>query len=221
MNVLLIEDDTDLGGAIKQILEEDGHRVDWARTGPEALYYANDFDYDILILDRMLPKLDGIRVLEKLRESSEVPVLMLTALNQLEHRIEGFDAGADDYLGKPFEMTELLARVRALLRRSSRPIENSITNGELVLEPTQRKLSRRGKNVKLSKAEYTAVEYLLRRRGCVVTRETLERLLYDDRDISGNPVDVLIHRIRRKLGRNFVQTRRGHGFMVPLEGDQE
>jgi two-component system OmpR family response regulator len=220
MNALLIEDDADLGGAIKQILEENGLRADWARTGAEALYFAGDFDYDILILDRMLPELDGIGVLEKLRERSEVPVLMLTALNELEHRIEGLNAGADDYLGKPFEMTELLARVRALLRRSSRPIQETITHGDLVLEPFQRKLSRRGKNMKLSKVEYTAVEYLMRHRGVVVTRGTLERLLYENRDISGNPVDVLIHRIRRKLGRNFVQTRRGHGYIVSLEGDQ-
>jgi DNA-binding response OmpR family regulator len=214
MNAMLVEDDADLGDTLKQILEEDGFRVDWAKTGSEALYFAADFDYDILILDRMLPELDGIGVLRTLRQRSEVPVLMLTALNEVGDRIEGLDAGADDYLGKPFEMIELLARVRALIRRAPSPLQEKILFADLVLEPMQRKLTRKGKPVELTRIEYTAVEYLLRHRNTVVTRETLERLLYEDRDISGNPVDVLIHRIRRKLGKTFVRTRRGHGFIV-------
>lgn len=217
MNALLVEDDADLGDTLKQILEEDGFRVDWAKTGSEALYFTEDFDYDILILDRMLPELDGIGVLEKLRRESDVPVLMLTALNEVEDRIKGLDAGADDYLGKPFEMTELLARIRALIRRAPRPMQEEMIHGDLVLEPMQRKLTRKGKPVDLTKIEYTAVEYLLRHRGTIVTRETLERLLYEDRDLQANPVDVLIHRIRRKLGKSFVHTRRGHGFIVDAE----
>jgi two-component system OmpR family response regulator len=214
MHALLVEDDTDLGDTLKQILEEDGFKVDWVRTGPEAVYVAEEFSPDIVILDRMLPELDGIGVLERLRKFSEIPVLMLTALNELDDRLTGLDAGADDYLGKPFELPELLARVHALLRRGARPIEEHITHGDLDLEPLKRRITRNGKPINLSKVEYRAVEYLIRHRGQVVTREELERLLYEDREISANPVDVLIHRIRRKLGKDFVQTRRGHGFIV-------
>ncbi len=214
MNALLIEDDVDLGGTLKQILEENGFQVDWAQNGLEALHFIEGFDYDILILDRLLPELGGMEVLKKLRESSDVPVLMLTALNELEDRLSGLDAGADDYLGKPFELPELLARVRALLRRAPRPLQEHLVHGDLVLEPLKCTVTRNGTPVTLSRVEYLAVEYLLRHRGQVVTREQLERLLYEDRDIRANPVDVLIHRIRGKLGREFVRTRRGHGFIV-------
>jgi len=214
MNVLLVEDNVDFGETLKEILEENGFRVDWACTGPEALYYAKDFDYDLLILDRMLPEMDGMGVLRWLRRGSEVPVLMLTALNEVDDRIEGLDAGADDYLGKPFELSELLARVRALVRRSSRPLSERIVHGGWILEPLQRRLTRNGSPVQLTRVEYLAVEHLLRNRGRVTSRTELERLLYDDRDVSANPVDVLIHRIRRKLGRNFIHTRRGHGFII-------
>jgi two-component system OmpR family response regulator len=214
MHALLVEDDEDLGDTLKQILEEEGFKVDWVRTGPEAIYVAEEFSPDIVILDRMLPELDGIGVLKRLRTFSEAPVLMLTALNELDDRLTGLDAGADDYLGKPFELPELLARVHALLRRGSRPMEEHIAHGDLMLEPLKKRITRNGKPINLSKAEYRAVEYLIRHRGQVITREDLERLLYEDRDISANPVDVLIHRIRRKLGKNFVQTRRGYGFIV-------
>jgi DNA-binding response OmpR family regulator len=144
---------------------------------------------------------------------------MLTALNQLENRIEGLDAGADDYLGKPFELNELIARVRALLRRGNRPIQDKIQHGDIVLEPMARRISRNGQPIKLSKTEYRAVEYLLLHRGRVVTRENLEQMFYEDKNISGNPVDVLIHRIRRKLGNDLIQTKRGHGFLVETPRD--
>jgi DNA-binding response OmpR family regulator len=214
MNILLIEDDRDLGETITQILEENQFLVEWVRDGAEGLYLATEMDYNLIILDRLLPELDGIQVLAELRKTSEVPVLMLTALNQLEDRIEGLDAGADDYLGKPFELSELLARVRALLRRGSRPIQEQIQHKDILLEPMARRISRNGRPIKLSKTEYRAVEYMLLNRGRVITREALERMFYEDKDISGNPVDVLIHRIRGKLGHSFIQTKRGLGFIV-------
>lgn len=217
MLALLAEDDQDLGETLKQILEEDGFHVDWAKTGSEAVYLVEDFEYDILILDRMLPEKDGITVLEELRTSSSLPVLMLTASNQLEDRVSGLNAGADDYLGKPFELPELLARIRTLLRRAPQPVQEQVVHRDLVLEPFRQRVLRKGEPVHLSKTEYRAVEFLIRRRDRIIRREQLERLLYDQQDIQSNPVDVLIHRIRKKLGDDFVRTQRGQGFIVESE----
>jgi len=217
MNILLAEDDSDLGETLVSVLEEQGFSVRWAKTGPEVLYFAETRSLDLLILDRMLPELEGLDVLRRVRKQSDVPVLVLTALNTLNHRVEGLDAGADDYLGKPFEIVELLARVRALVRRAPREWQPVLKHGDITLDPLARCVTLKGEPVVLTHAEFKAVEYLLKNRGRVISREQLEILIYDDRDIRANPVDVLIHRIRKKLGRDLIRTRRGYGYLIEGE----
>jgi len=214
MNILLAEDDTDLGETLVSVLEEAGFSVRWAKTGSEVFYFAETLSVDLLILDRMLPELEGLDVLRRVRKQSDVPVLVLTALNTLDHRVEGLDAGADDYLGKPFEIVELLARVRALVRRAPREWQSILTHGDITLDSLGRRVTRRGEAVDLTHAELQAFEYLLKNRGRVISREQLEILIYDDRDLRANPVDVLIHRIRKKLGRDLIRTRRGYGYLI-------
>lgn len=214
MHILLVEDDVDLGETLIQILEENGFTVNWAQSGDEAVYLMDGLHYDLMILDRLLPALNGLEVLASIRRSSDVPVLMLTALNTLADRVQGLDAGADDYLGKPFELPELLARVRSLVRRGPRPIQENMVHGTLLIDPMARTVSREGKPVELSRIEFDAACYLLKNKGRVVSREELERLLYDERELRANPVDVLVHRIRKKLGKQFIRTRRGVGYEV-------
>lgn len=215
MLLLLIEDDEDLGRALVRALTEDGFEVRWILRGDEGLYRAKDWDHDLVILDRMLPGLEGLEVLKQLRARKRVPVLMLTALNSLQNRIEGFDGGADDYLGKPFELAELLARVRALLRRSSQWRENGLSHGNVRLDPGSRRAYLDGSEVALTASEFATVELMLSRRGRVISKQMIEdRLHTDGTEVGANSVEVHVHRIRAKLGRDFIQTRRGLGYIV-------
>lgn len=220
MRILLVEDDTDLGEALVDALSENGFDLHWARDGEEGLYEAQEWDYDLIVLDRMLPGMDGLEILKRLRVKKKVPVLMLTALSMLECRLEGFADGADDYLGKPFELPELLARIRALLRRSSDWVETAIVHGEVRVEPGTRKVFRSGREVALTASEFATVELLLSRRGRPISKLALEdRLHGDGAEVSPNALEVHIHRIRGKLGKDFIQTRRGVGYVLAVETD--
>lgn len=223
MLILLIEDDIDLGSAMVRELRAEGYRVEWEKTGGDGLFRAVEWDHDLVILDRMLPGMDGTEVLRRLRaRKNEVPVLMLTALNTLPHRLQGLDGGADDYLGKPFELPELLARIRALLRRSSEWKEEGLVHGDVRCDPVKKQVFKGGAEVNLTASEFATVELLLARKGRPVSKQVLEERLHEDIGrFQPNSLEVHIHRIRTKLGHDFIQTKRGLGYLVPRRGGAE
>lgn len=215
MLILLIEDDEDFGSALTEALREKGYDVDWRKSGDEGLYRASEWEHDLVVLDRMLPGMDGIEVLRNLRARKTVPVLMLTALNSPADRVEGLDSGADDYLGKPFELPEFFARIRALSRRLKTPENTPPSSGELRLEPHTRQVFFGDQEVPLTPTEYRVVEMLLLRRGRLVSRQILEdRLAGGGAERGENVLDVVIHRVRQKLGRETIRTRRGLGYLI-------
>jgi len=214
MNVLLIEDDEDLGAGIVEALGMAGYEVHWQRCGDEGLYRALEWESDLIILDRMLPGQNGMQVLRNLRKRKDTPVLMLTALNTLQNRIEGLDGGADDYLGKPFELPELLARVRALTRRAFGMADQELRCRDLRLQPTSGRAFRGETEIRLTLAELRTLEFLLLRQGRIVTRMQLEDLLAEDGEIRSNTLDVHMHRLRGKLGEGIIETRRRQGYLI-------
>jgi DNA-binding response OmpR family regulator len=216
MRILLIEDDHDLGKSITDGLCAVGYDVHWEQAGDGGLYLAAEWDWDVVILDRLLPGKDGLEVLRDLRKRKSVPVLMLTALNTLDHRLQGLDSGADDYLGKPFEFSELLARLRALARRAYGLVEKEIRYADLCVRPETGRALRGGGDLLLTPLEFRVLEYLLLRKGKVVSRRRLEDLLASDSgDILPNTLDVHMHRLRTKIGNDIVKTRRGQGYLIP------
>ena len=217
MRLLLVEDDAKLVRALERGLAREGYEVDVARTGEEALaHFEQDAEYDGVVLDVMLPGLDGFAVCESLRRSAPwLPVLMLTARSEVAYRIRGLDAGADDYLVKPFDFGELLARLRALTRRGATALEV----GDLRIEPLTRAVTRAGEAVELSPREYAVLEYLAQHAGRPVSRaQLLEHVWEDDGQGSPNVVDVYIGYLRRKLerpaGAPLIRTVRGVGFVL-------
>ena len=215
MRLLIIEDEPDMLQGLAKAMREEGYAVDTAADGEEGLYKAQSWDYDALILDAMLPRLDGWTVLSKLRASKKTPVLMLTARDTSKDRVRGLDAGADDYVVKPFDLPELLARLRALIRRSAGITRNIIELGELRIDTAARSVSHGLVVIELTAREYSLVEYLALHRGEVVTRTTLYEHLFDEDDSTlSNLLDVHVSNIRKKLGHDFITTRRGHGYSV-------
>jgi two-component system OmpR family response regulator len=220
MRVLLVEDDVKLVRALRRGLEREGYAVDVASTGGEALSQASDADYAALILDVMLPGGDGFSVCEALRRGERwMPVLMLTARAEVGDRIRGLDAGADDYLVKPFDFGELLARLRALIRRGPSERPPVVRVGDLHLDPATRVVARAGREVELTAREFAVLECLARSAGEVVPRvRLLERVWEEDPDVSPNIVDVYVGYLRRKLeqlpGRPPIRTVRGVGFLL-------
>ena len=193
MRVLIIEDEPDLLKSLARGLRDEGYAVDSSDNGEDGLFNAQSNDYDAILMDVMLPKLDGWQILEKLRKTKKTPVLMLTARDQTKDRVRGLDSGADDYLIKPFNLEELLARLRAIIRR--------ITHNKTPIELTAR--------------EYSLVEFLALHKGEVVTRTQLYEHLFDENESSlSNILDVHVSKIRKKLGSEFIATRRGHGYCV-------
>ena len=210
-----MEDEPRLLRTLAKALREEGYAVDTASAGDEALDKAESSDYDVILLDLMLPRLDGWDVLERLRKHKPTPVLLLTARDATRDRVRGLDAGADDYLVKPFDLPELLARVRALIRRSAGHARSAIELGAVSIDTRARSVSRAGRRVALTGREYAILEYLALHRGEVVTRTALYEHLFDEtHDSMSNLVDVHVFSIRRKLGRDVVQTRRGHGYWI-------
>jgi len=215
MRLLLIEDDPLLLRSLSAGLREENYAVDTAADGETGLYKATEFDYDCIVLDGMLPVFDGWEVLRRLRPHKSTPVLMLTARDAVPDRVRGLDAGADDYLTKPFDGDELLARIRALIRRSSGQASSLIGIGDVVIDTAARVVSHQGREIPLTAREYALVEYLATHRGQVVSRSELYEHLFDeDDDTLSNLLDVHVSNVRKKLGADFITTRRGHGYTI-------
>jgi len=215
MRILIVEDEVRLLRNLARALREEGYAVDTAEDGEDGLFKAESYDYDTIVLDVMLPRLDGWAVLERLRKSRATPVLMLTAMDAYADRVRGLDTGADDYLVKPFDLDELLARVRALIRRAHGDAADRIELGDIEIDTRGRKVSRGGEAINLTAREYGILEYLARRRGETVTRTELFEHLFDDTEDSlSNLIDVHVSGIRRKLGADLITTRRGLGYCI-------
>lgn len=216
MRLLLIEDEPDLLSGLTRALRRAGYSVDTAEDGEDGLFKALEIAYDAVILDVMLPRMDGWTVLAKLREKKSTPVMMLTARDATKDRVRGFDTGADDYLVKPFELEELQARLRALIRRSAGTSTPALVIGTVKIDTTNRTVQLGGEDVPLTAREYAVLEYLAIHRGRLVTRTILYEHLYDESgDTLSNMMDVLIYNLRNKLGRDFITTRRGQGYSIP------
>ncbi|MEM7391265.1 MAG: response regulator transcription factor [Verrucomicrobiota bacterium] len=215
MRTLIIEDHPDLLNNLSQTLREEGYAVDTAMDGEEGLAKALRVDYDAIILDVMLPKLDGWGVLSRLRDSKDTPVLMMTARDAVPDRVRGLNIGADDYLTKPCDLTELLARVRALIRRSVGQARPVIEIRDIVIDIGACTVHKSGREVVLTGREYAMIEYMVLKRGRVVTRSMLyDHLLDEDEDTMSNLIDVHVYNLRKKLGSDFILTRRGLGYIV-------
>jgi len=217
MKVLVIEDDSDVRDTLVQCLEDEPFIVDAVADGEEGLYRAEEWQYDVIVLDVMLPGLDGWQILKRLRQrKNRTPVLMLTALDAFDDRVRGLDEGADDYLTKPFNERELTARIRALHRRAFQQADNVITLGPVEIRAAEQQVFVHEEPIQLTAAQYRIVAYLATRAGRVVTRNELAEATTGDEDSGdSNVIDVQIHHIRRKLGKDFIQNRRGLGYVVP------
>ncbi|WP_397571749.1 response regulator transcription factor [Schlesneria sp. T3-172] len=215
MRVLVIEDEPNIRRLLREILEESGYCVDVAVDGHEGLSKAVTWPYDAVILDLLLPQMDGWELLESLRETHNTPVLILSARDALSDRVLGLDLGADDYLAKPFERVELLARLRALIRRSAGQSQSTISLEDLVVDLRGRRVLRDEVDLQLTAREFSVLEYLVLHRGRVVSRNEITDHLLDESDNSiSNSLDVHISNLRKKLGRDVIATRRGQGYVV-------
>lgn len=216
MRLLLVEDDKALGEGLRLGLRQEGYTVDWLEDGASALHALLSEDFDLLVLDLGLPRMSGLQVLRELRRSgSALPVLILTARDATEGRIAGLDAGADDYLVKPFDLDELKARLRALLRRSAGRAELRIEHAGVSLDPSSQQVSYQGKPVPMTPKEYLLLHELLSQPGKVLTRERLAQLLYGwDEEAESNTLEVHIHHLRKKLFSSLIRTVRGVGYLV-------
>jgi two-component system OmpR family response regulator len=217
MRLLLVEDDTMIGEAVLDQLRAEHYAVDWVRDGEMALTALQSQTYDLVLLDLGLPRVDGLEVLRSLRvRKLRVPVLIATARDSVQQRVHGLDAGADDYILKPYDLDELLARIRALLRRAAGRAEPVYEHKGVSICPATREVSVNGAPVVLSAREWAVLEPLLARPGMVLSRPQLEEKLYGWKDdISSNAVEVYIHGVRKKLGAELIQNVRGVGYMVP------
>jgi DNA-binding response OmpR family regulator len=221
MRVLIVEDERRIAQAIKEGLEQELYAVDVAHDGLEGYNTASNEDYDLLLLDVMMPKMDGYEVAKKLRaEGKHTPILMLTARDQNKDIVQGLDSGADDYLEKPFSFEVLLARIRALLRRPQDTIRNVLQVEDLTVDLTHREVKRAGKQIKLSGKEYAVLEYLIRNSGKVLSKNNIMTHVWDfDADILPNNVEVFIAYLRNKIDKPFkgpklINTIRGFGYRV-------
>ena len=216
MRLLLVEDDLMVGEAVRKGLRLDGFAVDWVEDGKAAEVAVAQEDYELLLLDLGLPKKNGLDVLKSLRaRGSQIPVLILTARDAIADRVAGLDAGADDYLIKPFDLEELAARIRALLRRQSGRADPVIEVGQLTLNPATHEVRLEGCEINLSAREFALLRAFLDRPGAVLSRAQLEEKLYGwDDSIESNAVEVYIHALRKKLGSDFIKNVRGVGYMV-------
>jgi two-component system, OmpR family, response regulator QseB len=218
MRVLVIEDDPMIGRAVVTGLHDNGYAVDWVRDGGEAELALANGVYDLALLDLGLPRRDGLEILKGVRRSrNDLAVLIITARDSLADRVAGLDHGADDYLVKPFDLDELLARARAVIRRRAGRFSPQITYGVLTMDPVKREVSFRGTRVELSAREFAVLEALMKEPGAVVSREKLEDAVYGwSEEIGSNSIEVHLHHIRRKLKPQLIRNVRGVGYRIAL-----
>lgn len=223
MRLLLVEDDRMIGSSLRAVLQAEGHAVDWVRDLASARAACSAEHFDLILLDLSLPEradapasADGLSLLRELRARRDTtPVIILTARDASQARVDGLDSGADDYLVKPFEVSELSARIRAVIRRHSAQAQPVLRHGPLQLDPATRQVTLADEAVLLSAREYAVLEALMQRPGAVLTRSQLEDRLYGWRDaVESNAVSVYIHQLRRKLGADFIQSMRGVGYFL-------
>ncbi len=223
MRILVVEDEHKIANSIKKGLEQESYAVDVAFDGEHGFDLAATEDYDAVILDLLLPKINGIEICRKLRKEENIhtPILILTAKGQIDDRVKGLNAGADDYLVKPFAFAELLARIRALIRRPKQTLDNRLAVEDLVLNTLNFEVKRAGKKIKLTKKEFALLEYLLRNKGKTVSKNQIINHVWDyDADILQNTVEVYISYLRNKIERPFrdkpklIQTVRGFGYKI-------
>jgi len=215
MRLLVVEDEPDLLAGLARALRKQGYAVDTATDGEDGLHKALTTDFDAIILDVMLPLIDGWEILARLREIKSTPVLMLTARDSFADRVRGLDGGADDYLVKPFDIPELFARLRAIIRRSANISRAMLDLGDVHIDTAARSVTRGGEPVVLTAREYVMLEYLALHRGEIVTRTDLYEHLFDENEATlSNILDVHVFNLRKKLGQEFITTRRGHGYCI-------
>jgi len=220
MRILIIEDENSLLGIISKRLRTEGYYIDTASDGEEGLYYVKIADYDLIVLDLMLPKIDGITILEKLRNRKiATPVLILTAKDSIHDRVTGLDAGADDYLVKPFSIDELLARIRALLRRQGENKDNILTEDDLVVDTLTHRVVRGGREIEMTSKEYAILEYMIRNKGQILSRAQIAEHAWNfDFDCDSNIINVYIRYLRGKIDDGFenklLHTVRGSGYLL-------
>ena len=219
MRILVVEDDPNLNKQVKNALEDNGYSVDIALDGEEGHFLGDTEPYDAVVLDLGLPKIDGLTVLENWRkENKKFPVLILTARDRWSEKVNGFDAGADDYVTKPFQMEELLARLRALIRRSAGHATSDIECGPLKIDTKLNKVFINGTKLKLTSHEYKIIEYFLHHQDKVISRTELTEHIYDqDFDRDSNTIEVFIGRLRKKIGNNMIKTERGYGYRLSID----
>ncbi len=215
MRILVVEDEIDLQESLAQALREDGYAVDTADNGEDGLYKAKVWEYDVIVLDWMLPKVNGLELLRQLRKVKKTPVLLLTARDAVSDRVAGLDEGADDYLIKPFNLSELLARVRSIIRRSTGHASNRILIGSIEIDLASKTVRESGNPIELTAREYAMLELLAVHAGRLVSRTMIYSHIFDEKDDTlSNLVDVHISHLRKKLGKDVIETRRGQGYIL-------
>ena len=220
MKILLAEDEVDLNNVVTRYLKKNGYSVDSVLDGEEALDYLEYSEYDLVILDIMMPKVDGFEVIKKLRDKgNHTSVLMLTARDSADDKVKGLDLGADDYIVKPFDFNELLARIRAVVRRKYGNSSNKLVIGDLILDISEKSVTRAGKQIELTGKEYEVLEYLMQSKNRILSRDQIKEHVWDfDYEGDSNIIDVLIKNIRKKIdietGKQIIYTKRGLGYVI-------
>ena len=220
MKILLAEDEVDLNNVVTRYLKKNGYSVDSVLDGEEALDYLEYGEYDLVILDIMMPKVDGFEVIKKLRDKgNHTSVLMLTARDSADDKVKGLDLGADDYIVKPFDFNELMARIRAVVRRKYGNSSNRLVIGDLILDTSEKSITRAGKQIELTGKEYEVLEYLMQSKNRILSRDQIKEHVWDfDYEGDSNIIDVLIKNIRKKIdietGKQIIYTKRGLGYVI-------
>ena len=220
MKILLVEDEIDLNNVVTKYLKKNGYSIDSVFNGEEALDYLRYGEYDLVILDIMMPKVDGFEVIKKLRDKgNHTSVLMLTARDSADDKVKGLDLGADDYIVKPFDFNELMARIRAVVRRKYGNSSNRFVIGDLILDTSEKSVTRAGKQIELTGKEYEVLEYLMQSKNRILSRDQIKEHVWDfDYEGDSNIIDVLIKNIRKKIdvedGKQIIYTKRGLGYVI-------